>query len=411
MSGNATTPTPTIPGLPPAIASLLPPGTQLPPGVTFSPDEPLAYILTLLQILQHAQDYLDVVKLEHVLAGIYIWEYFTTLDIEWRCYAGPKKSPATAWIYSLCKLSALAYTITNLVGYNVTESINCDAWLTSRYVFATLSIMCASTIVVLRIATLWDRNVFIMLAASAIALVSSAFWLLLTVQTRNQGIYVPTLGCQYLASEHEFSLSIVIIATSFAFLVLLTSGVAHRGMFSRPNWWRKLYTEGILWLVLATLFGIPDAVLIKANRNPAWNQMLRGPEYFILIIGAIRLYSSLSRTGSFTTFRDTVSGSSSGKPAVSHDGINIRPGAINSNSVFAVAPLGSQGSRTTTTEDKDTTGPMHGVSKISTFNDDVLDLEAQRTTHEPDDVLFIRGEKAENEREGSEYGAADPRPY
>ena len=41
----------------------------------------------------------------------------------------------------------------------------------------------------------------------------------------------------------------------------------------------------------------------------------------------------------------------------------------------------------------------------------VLDLEAQRTTHEHDDVLFIRGEKAENEREGSEYGAADPRPY
>ena len=57
MSGNATTPTPTIPGIPPAIASLLPPGTQLPPGVTFSPDEPPAYILTLLQILQHAQDF------------------------------------------------------------------------------------------------------------------------------------------------------------------------------------------------------------------------------------------------------------------------------------------------------------------------------------------------------------------
>ena len=50
----------------------------------------------------------------------------------------PKNSRATPeycfQIYSLCKLSALAYTITNLVGYNVTESINCDAWLTSRYV-------------------------------------------------------------------------------------------------------------------------------------------------------------------------------------------------------------------------------------------------------------------------------------
>ncbi|KZV74188.1 hypothetical protein PENSPDRAFT_648193 [Peniophora sp. CONT] len=403
MSGN---PTATIPGIPPAIASLIPPGVTIPPGT------PISYLLQLLAILEHAQDYLDVVKLEHVLAGIYIWEYFTTLDIEWRCYAGPKKSPTTAWIYSLCKLSALAYTITNLVGYNVTEPINCDAWLTSRYVFATLSIMCASAIVVLRIATLWDRNVFVMLAASGTALVSSAFWLLLTVQTRNQGIYVPTLGCQYLASEHEFSLSIVIIATSFVFLVLLTGGVARRGLLSRPTWWRKLFTEGIAWLALATLFGIPDSVLIKANRNPAWNQMLRGPEYFILIIGAIRLYSSLSRTGSFTTFRETVSGSSSGKPAVSRDGINIRAGGINSNSVFAVAPLGSQGSRGTTTEDKDDTTPAHGVSKISTFNDDISDPEAQRSTHEPDDVLFIRGEKAENEREGSEYDIpAEARPY
>ena len=51
------------------------------------------------------------------------------------------------------------------------------------------------------------------------------------------------------------------------------------------------------------------------------------------------------------------------------------------------------------------------VSKISTFNDDVLDPEAQRTAQEHDDVLFIRGEKVENEREGSEYDTADPRPY
>ena len=90
MSGNnATSPTPTIPGLPPAIASLIPPGTVLPPGVTITPDEPIAYLLQLLAILQHAQDYrmymvprfrhraeydiVDVVKLEHVLAGIYMY--------------------------------------------------------------------------------------------------------------------------------------------------------------------------------------------------------------------------------------------------------------------------------------------------------------------------------------------------
>lgn len=77
-----------------------------------------------------------------------------------------------------------------------------------------------------------------------------------------------------------------------------------------------------------------------------------------------------------------------------------------------MAPLGSQGSRGTTTEDKDDTTPAHGVSKISTFNDDISDPEAQRSTHEPDDVLFIRGEKAENEREGSEYDIpAEARPY
>jgi hypothetical protein len=58
----------------------------------------------------------DLIKLEHVLAGIYMsviltscpyghlwacsWEYFTTLDVEWNLYRGKKRKGATstAWV-------------------------------------------------------------------------------------------------------------------------------------------------------------------------------------------------------------------------------------------------------------------------------------------------------------------------
>ncbi|KAI0031957.1 hypothetical protein K488DRAFT_86334 [Vararia minispora EC-137] len=346
----------------------------------------------------NSQDFLDLIKLEHVLAGIYIWEYFTTLDIEWHFYRGGKQGVvSTAWIYSLCKLSALTYTIINLIGLNVTSptAISCEAWIVSRFSFATLAVMCASALTVIRISALWDRNILAVMAAFGTSLAFAALWLRQSVLSRKLATFVPELGCEYVATTDEKPLAIAILVVSVVYLILLTSGLLKRGVFGQPDWWRALYVQGVAWLVLASGFAIPGVVLLYANINGAWNQMLRGPEFLIIVIGATRLYSTLMTGGSFATYRDDLFVSNSNAKPSQLEAVKFRTPGANPNTVTVELSIGGPQSRGTAgNQEYHATGPAVVPEPVKIREDSLKDInQAELSTDS--DVLYIGQEKTE----------------
>ncbi|KAH9958775.1 hypothetical protein BC827DRAFT_1218445 [Russula dissimulans] len=50
-------------------------------------------------------------KLWHVLNGLYIWEFLTTLDYEWSVIRGRRPYRWTIWIYSLTRAGTFVVTI------------------------------------------------------------------------------------------------------------------------------------------------------------------------------------------------------------------------------------------------------------------------------------------------------------
>ncbi|KAH9970985.1 hypothetical protein BGW80DRAFT_519849 [Lactifluus volemus] len=74
--------------------------------------------------------YANLVKAVHTFAGLYIWEYLTTLDFEWQVYTGrrPWKWPYFAYIAT--RTLTLTSIIISLVIFDITREVDCHglAW-------------------------------------------------------------------------------------------------------------------------------------------------------------------------------------------------------------------------------------------------------------------------------------------
>ncbi|KAF8259727.1 hypothetical protein EI94DRAFT_997547 [Lactarius quietus] len=99
-----------------------------------------------------------VVKLWHVLDGIFIWEFFVTLDYEWSIIRGHRPYRWTIWIYSLTRVCALMAVVLNMVGFDSSTPINCQLWAVFELIFAYLAFVGASLLIVIRIIAIWNRN-------------------------------------------------------------------------------------------------------------------------------------------------------------------------------------------------------------------------------------------------------------
>ncbi|KAF8494632.1 hypothetical protein F5888DRAFT_636321 [Russula emetica] len=91
-----------------------------------------------------------LVKFWHTMGGLYIWEYFTTLDYEWSVIRGHLPYRWTIWIYSLARLAALMSVILCFVTVDVTTQINCQFWVLFSAILLFLSSTTASLLIVLR---------------------------------------------------------------------------------------------------------------------------------------------------------------------------------------------------------------------------------------------------------------------
>ena len=61
----------------------------------------------------------------HTFAGLYMWEYVTTLDFEWEVYTGRRQWRWSFLVYVAARLLALSCIVVSLVGFNLTREFNC----------------------------------------------------------------------------------------------------------------------------------------------------------------------------------------------------------------------------------------------------------------------------------------------
>ncbi|KAI0279377.1 hypothetical protein BGY98DRAFT_933272 [Russula aff. rugulosa BPL654] len=118
------------------------------------------------------------VKLWHVVGGLYIWEYFTTLDYEWKVIRRRLPYRWTIWIYSLSRFNALLSIILFFVTLNVTTPINCQVAVLMHILDYRFSIN-RSSHVLINVASIaiWSRNKVAVALAMTVWMISIGFHL------------------------------------------------------------------------------------------------------------------------------------------------------------------------------------------------------------------------------------------
>ncbi|KAI9447245.1 hypothetical protein F5148DRAFT_727060 [Russula earlei] len=224
----------------------------------------------------------------HIVAGVYIWEFLSTLDYEYYIVTGKRKLTLTFPLYLGCRWFAL---LSVLIQLRVPPGLECQTFVIIIFASAYLAFLCASALILLRVYALWERNKVIITCTAAIWLANAISYIYTTATTHG---YTFNTIC---VVENTLHLRISIFSTfitDLAFLVLMLVGVLR---WKKAGWnsgiWSLLYTQGLTWVVVFTLAEVPPLILITLNLNDSTNLIALVPGLVVTTIGASRIYRGL----------------------------------------------------------------------------------------------------------------------
>ncbi|KAH9964914.1 hypothetical protein BC827DRAFT_1374775 [Russula dissimulans] len=297
------------------------------------------------------QDIAILSKLWHAVNGLYIWEFVTTLGYELDVIRGRRPYRWTIWIYSLTRVSTLLAIVLSFINLDVTSHINCQVWFTFQLIFSYSVVVIASLLIVLRITAIWNKDKIVVTISAGIWFVNAVVVIqgksrhlpshrrpaisrghyiyqglcgsvininliefrhskLIYLQAR--AAWVPSRSSCIAINTEENKLNLIVGPVLDTVLLLtMLAGLLRlrRGGDGRFGVIRFLWNQGVLWILLATIIGVPPMVMIVLNLNAPLNLMLQLPAAIAHSIAVTRMYRSLTNfvSGStYLTFEDVM---------------------------------------------------------------------------------------------------------
>ncbi|KAH9173128.1 hypothetical protein EDB89DRAFT_808256 [Lactarius sanguifluus] len=237
-------------------------------------------------------EYFTFVKLCHAIWGVLIWEFVVNIEFEYSVFTGKRKFRSSFLLYLAARWCPLFCVITILVGIDPINRINCQANIIFAFLFANISLVSASALIVLRIAAIWGLN---KIAIS----IASAAWL------ANTGSLIHSLAvlhgtwsggiCKVTNSFETKTNILVTFVTDLVLLALMLIGLLRwENARQRGGVGWLLYTQGLAWMIIVVLAGAPVTVFVLLNLNDPMNLMFQVPALITMTIGASRVYRGLS---------------------------------------------------------------------------------------------------------------------
>jgi len=229
------------------------------------------------------------------MAGLYMWEFVTTLDYEWSIIRGHRPYRWTIWIYSFTRMAALMGVILSLFGDDVTAQYNCEVETIFQLVFGYLAVASASLLMVLRIIAIWNKNKIITAVAIAVWMFNISF--LIYGITRIRATWTPDAAtCSVLNFQSNKLNVIIMLSTDIVLLVIMLIGLLRRGFHERSAFGigRLLWRQGLIWLLIATLAEVPPTVFICLDLNDPYNYMFTITSMVAMSTAATRTHRQLA---------------------------------------------------------------------------------------------------------------------
>ncbi|KAI0246162.1 hypothetical protein BJV78DRAFT_193727 [Lactifluus subvellereus] len=279
------------------------------------------------------KDYLALIKLDHAIAGIYIWETVFTSVFELDILRGKRPYRWTIWLYLGTRYTALLSFILTLIGEDGGK-FSCQPFAVADSVLMYASWAFASLIIVLRVIAIWNRQRIVSFLSICVWLAGVAS--IIHGMTLVKALYDPNEDiCTALDFHKSLSAAVVALVVDIVLLMSMLIGLLRHAHGSSTGIWYLLYQQCIIWIALASIAEVPVVVFLTLNLNDAWNAMFVHSAIAIMSLGAARLYRSLCQHGSLTEYMTSeLPHVSPGRPIFN---TQYRAGNVHSSIHFAAA--------------------------------------------------------------------------
>ncbi|KAH9067630.1 hypothetical protein EDB87DRAFT_14857 [Lactarius vividus] len=232
-----------------------------------------------------------LVKLVHVLGGVYIWEIVTCLGFEYSVISKQRKFTWSFLLYLGCRWCPLIAIALQFLGFDVSHKINCQACVILSFASAYLSFMCTSALIILRVVALWNHSKIIIAIVCAVWVGNTTIYVysLTTLRSAWTGSF-----CAILYTDHGRISVLSTFTTDLILLVLMLAGLQRWNNAPKACGVRRfLRTQGLIWVVIVTLVELPPTVFIFLNLNDPMNLIFQALALVVTPLGAARLYRGL----------------------------------------------------------------------------------------------------------------------
>ncbi|RDB29960.1 hypothetical protein Hypma_014176 [Hypsizygus marmoreus] len=232
-------------------------------------------------------------KFMHTLLGLYIWEWFTSLNFDWQYLSGKKTFRWPMIFYFLNRYCLLFALMGIAIALNVTTEIDCQGLYTFNQCFGNAAIGLASINLSLRTMAVWSQRWYIVIPLVAVIL---GHWSLLLHGILLKAAWVPDQGCVITSTDNNILAITFIYSMAFDFTVLsLTAFKLYFGASTRSRLVSLIFHDGLIYFVIAFLANLIATVFMLLNLNPVMSIIANVPAAIASTIVACRAVRRLTQ--------------------------------------------------------------------------------------------------------------------
>ncbi|KAK0468117.1 uncharacterized protein EV420DRAFT_1635375 [Desarmillaria tabescens] len=252
-----------------------------------------------------AKDSLVFQRLIFAIFGVCLWELFTTCGFEWSLIT-------RRLFFFLSRYCILFAFIGLIISLSVTTRINCNALYTFNGWAGNMTILCASTSLMLRTMALWERRKSVVIPLS---LLCAAHWgLLYRTMFIVHAAWEDTASACVVVQTNPGILNVTFFFTmGFDFVILCFTAVALISKHTaRTDLWKLLFNDGLVYFLVTFSCNCIPAVLNILNLNTPMNVIATVPAALVSSIASGRAVMRLLDFHSHDVYVHSMSGMSSG---------------------------------------------------------------------------------------------------
>ncbi|KAH7928832.1 hypothetical protein BV22DRAFT_1126195 [Leucogyrophana mollusca] len=244
------------------------------------------------------KDALIFVKLMHALLGVYVWEFFISLDFDWAVWTGKKKFRWPLIFYFAGRYCMMFSIIGIMLAIEPPSQVNCQALYTFTEFVGNAACGFASINLALRAVAIWSQNKWII---GLVVLIILGHWPLILMGGLLTAAWVPGSGCAIVKRDNAVLGGLFIYSMCFDFTVLCLAAyklawAPRRAGIAKfqSRLMKMLFGDGLVYFFIAFLANLLATIFMLLDLNPAITSIFGVPAAIFPTIVACRVVRRLS---------------------------------------------------------------------------------------------------------------------